>query len=337
MCRNGIDMALKRIYNFNTLERKQVVQTTIEQEMDRNANSCGVKPKNMSIFKRMLRCWQLYVLVLPAVICIVIFAYAPMYGVQIAFKEYRVNMGIVGSPWAGLKYFRQFVTLPNFRTLIENTLKISVYSLLWGFPAPILLALMLNQVRQKKFKSFVQTVTYAPYFISTVVLVSMLSIFLTPSSGFVNKLIETAGGKAIAFMGEPRWFRTVYVASGVWQGTGWGAIIYLAALGGVDPSLYEAAMVDGATKLQRVIHIDLPCILPTIVIMFILNMGNLLNVGYEKSYLMQNSLNITVSEIISTYTYKIGLLNGKYSAGRRHQLHQQEAHRELAVVRREEA
>lgn len=277
------------------------------------ANPQKIKPNDMSVLKRMARCWQLYVLVLPAVICIIIFAYAPMYGVQIAFKEYKVNMGIMGSPWAGLKYFRQFINLPNFNTLIVNTLKISVYSLLWGFPAPILLALMLNQVRCEKFKGFVQTVTYAPYFISTVVLVSMLSIFLTPSSGFVNKIIENLGGKAIAFMGEPRWFRTVYVASGVWQGTGWGAIIYLAALGGVDPSLYEAAMVDGATKIQRVIHIDLPCILPTIVIMFILNMGNFLNVGYEKAYLMQNSLNITVSEIISTYTYKIGLLNGKYS------------------------
>jgi len=277
------------------------------------AYSRNIKPKDMSLWRRMRRCWQLYVLVLPAVICIIIFAYAPMYGVQIAFKDYKVNLGIMGSPWAGLKYFRQFVNLSNFETLIVNTLKISVYSLLWGFPTPILLALMLNQVRSKRYKSFVQTVTYAPYFISTVVLVSMLSIFLTPSSGFVNKIIETLGGKAIAFMGEPRWFRTVYVASAVWQGTGWGAIIYLAALGGVDPSLYEAAMVDGATKLQRIIHIDLPCILPTIVIMFILNMGNLLNVGYEKAYLMQNSLNITVSEIFSTYTYKIGLLNGKYS------------------------
>jgi len=277
------------------------------------ANTRKVKPNDQSIWKQMARCWQLYVLVLPAVLCIIVFAYAPMYGVQIAFKDYKVNMGITGSPWAGLKYFKQFLNLPNFESLMINTLKISVYSLLWGFPAPVLLALMLNQVKFKKYKSFVQTVTYAPYFISTVVLVSMLSIYLTPSSGFVNKLIETMGGKAIAFMGEPRWFRTVYVASGVWQGTGWGAIVYLAALGGVDPSLYEAAMVDGATKLRRVWHIDLPCILPTIVIMFILNMGSLLNVGYEKSYLMQNSLNITVSEIISTYTYKIGLLNGKFA------------------------
>lgn len=272
-----------------------------------------LKANNLSVWKRMKRCWQLYVLVLPAVLCIIVFAYAPMYGVQIAFKDYKVNLGITGSEWAGLKYFKQFFSLPNFDSLMINTLKISIYSLLWGFPMPILLALMLNQLKSQRYKSVVQTVTYAPYFISTIVLVSMLSIFLTPSSGFVNKLIEMMGGKAITFMGDPKWFRTVYVASGVWQGAGWGAIVYLAALGGVDPSLYEAAMVDGASKLQRVIHIDLPCILPTVMIMFILNMGSLLNVGYEKSYLMQNSLNITVSEIISTYTYKIGLLNGKFS------------------------
>lgn len=267
----------------------------------------------LPLWRRMLRCWQLYVLVLPALVWIILFAYLPMYGVQIAFKDYKVNLGILGSPWVGLKYFRQFVNLPNFEMLIRNTLLISVYSMIFGFPAPILLALMLNQLRCKRYKSFVQTVTYAPYFISTVVLVSMLSIFLTPSSGFVNRIIVSMGGKAIPFMGDPKWFRTVYVASGVWQGCGWGAIVYLAALGGVDPSLYEAAMVDGATKFQRLLHIDLPCILPTIVIMFILNMGNLLNVGYEKCYLMQNSLNNQVSEIISTYTYKIGLLNAKYS------------------------
>lgn len=273
----------------------------------------GLKPSNKPLWKRMRHCWQLYVLALPAIVCIIVFAYAPMYGAIIAFKDYKVNLGIMDSPWVGLKYFKQFINLPNFDTLLINTLKISIYSLLWGFPAPILLALMLNQVRSKRYKKFVQTVTYAPYFISTVVLVSMLSIFLTPSSGFINKIIENFGGRAITFMGEPKWFRTVYIASGVWQGAGWGAIIYLAALGGVDPTLYEAAMVDGASKMQRLIHIDFPSILPTIVIMFILNMGSLLNVGYEKAYLMQNSLNIPVSEIISTYTYKIGLINGNFS------------------------
>lgn len=265
--------------------------------------------------KNMLRSWQLYVLVLPALVWIIIFAYLPMYGVQIAFKDYKVNLGIMGSPWASplLKYFEQFINLRNFKQLVMNTILLSVYSMAFGFLPPILLALMLNQVRHKKFKKFVQTVTYAPYFISTVVLISMLNIFLTPSSGFINKLITSFGGKAITFMGDPNWFRTVYVASGIWQGCGWGAIIYLAALGGVDQGLYEAAMVDGANKFQRLLHIDIPCIMPTIIVMFILNMGNLLNVGYEKAYLMQNSLNNQVSEIISTYTYKIGLMNAKYS------------------------
>lgn len=280
------------------------------------ANYTSLRKNNknpLSLWKRMKHCWQLYILVLPAVICIAVFSYAPMYGAIIAFKDYKVNEGIMGSPWAGLKYFKQFIDLPNFDTLLINTLKISIYSLFWGFTPPILLALMLNQVRCKRYKSFIQTITYAPYFISTVVLVSMLNIFLTPSSGFINKIIEDFGGHAITFMGDPKWFRTVYIASGVWQGAGWSAIIYLAALGGVDPSLYDAAMVDGASKLQRLIHIDLPCILPTIVIMFILNMGSLLNVGYEKAYLMQNSLNIPVSEIISTYVYKIGLINGNFS------------------------
>lgn len=283
-----------------------MTRTPPRQKLELHAN-------HQSLIHRLLRCWQLYVLVLPALIWLLLFAYLPMYGIQIAFKDYKVNLGMLGSPWVGLKYFEQFINLPNFDTLIRNTLLISVYSLIFGFPAPILLALMLNQVRSKRYKSFVQTVTYAPYFISTVVLVSMLNIFLTPSSGFVNKIITSLGGRAITFMGDPKWFRTVYVASGVWQGCGWGAIVYLAALGGVDPSLYEAAVMDGATKFQRLLHIDLPCILPTIVIMFILNMGNLLNVGYEKAYLMQNSLNNQVSEIISTYTYKIGLQNAKYS------------------------
>ncbi|MBQ8972979.1 MAG: sugar ABC transporter permease [Clostridia bacterium] len=276
-------------------------------------NTSKLKPESMPLWRRLARSWQLYVLALPAVIWIIVFAYAPMYGVQIAFKEYKVNLGITGSPWIGLKYFNQLFSLPNFKTLVMNTLLLSVYSLLWSFPVPILLALMLNQVKSKGYKKFVQTVTYAPYFISTVVLVSMLNVFLTPSSGWVNKIVEAMGGKAITFMGDPKWFRTVYITSGIWQGAGWGAIIYLAALGGIDPALYEAAMMDGATRMQQIIHIDLPCILPTVVIMLIMNMGGIMNVGYEKSYLMQNSLNITVSEIISTYTYKIGLLNAKYS------------------------
>ncbi|GHU73154.1 sugar ABC transporter permease [Clostridia bacterium] len=241
------------------------------------------------------------------------FAYAPMYGIQIAFRDFKANLGFLKSPWVGLKYFQQFVALSNFWQLIQNTLLISVYSILFGFPAPILLALMLNQLRFARFQKFVQTISYAPYFISTVVLVSMLNIFLAPSTGFVNNIIVSFGGKAVTFTGRAEWFRTVYVASGVWQGIGWGAIVYLASLSGVNPELYEAAMVDGATRFQRVWHIDIPGILPTVVIMFILQMGSLMNVGYEKAYLMQNALNNQVSEIISTYVYKIGLLNAKFS------------------------
>ena len=262
---------------------------------------------------RVAKSWQLYMLLLPALACIILFAYAPMYGVQIAFRDFKVNLGFFDSPWVGLKYFDQFVSLSNFGTLLKNTLLISVYSLLFGFPAPIILALLLNQLKMKKFKSFIQTVTYAPYFISTVVIVSMMSIFLQPSTGFINNIIVSLGNKPVAFMGRPEWFRFIYVLSGIWQGVGWGAIVYLASLGGVNPELYEAAMVDGASRLRRLWHIDIPCILPTVVIMFILQMGNLMNVGYEKAFLMQNAQNNQVSEIISTYVYKVGLLNGKYS------------------------
>lgn len=269
--------------------------------------------KERNTLARVAKSWQLYVLLLPALICIILFAYAPMYGVQIAFRDFKANLGFFQSPWVGFKYFSQFIGLSNFWPLLKNTLLISVYSLLFGFPAPIILALLLNQLKMKKFKSFIQTVTYAPYFISVVVIVSMLNIFLQPSTGFVNNIIVSFGNQPIAFMGRPEWFRTIYVLSGIWQGVGWGAIVYLAALGGVSPELYEAAMVDGASRLRRLWHIDIPCILPTIVIMFILQMGNLMNVGYEKAFLMQNAQNNQVSEIISTYVYKVGLLNGKYS------------------------
>jgi putative aldouronate transport system permease protein len=266
-----------------------------------------------STLARVAKSWQLYLLLLPALVCIILFAYAPMYGVQIAFRDFKVNLGFFNSPWAGFKYFNQFIGLSNFWNLLKNTLLISVYSLLFGFPAPIILALLLNQLKMKKFKSFIQTVTYAPYFISIVVIVSMLNIFLQPSTGFVNNIAVSFGNKPVAFMGRPEWFRSIYVISGIWQGVGWGAIVYLASLGGVNPELYEAAMVDGASRLKRLWHIDIPSILPTVVIMFILQMGNLMNVGYEKAFLMQNSQNNQISEIISTYVYKVGLLNGKYS------------------------
>lgn len=263
--------------------------------------------------KRMRANYFLYIFLLPAVVYLGVFAYGPMYGIQIAFKNFKASKGIWDSAWVGFKYFEAFFDSPRFWLLIKNTLVISFYSLLAGFPAPVMLALMLNYVPHSGLKRFTQTITYAPHFISIVVLVGMLSVFFSPRSGFVNNIITSLGGKPVYFMGSASWFKHMYVWSGVWQSAGWGSIIYLAALSGVGPELHEAAIIDGATKLQRIRHIDLPTIMPTMVILLIMSIGRLMNVGYEKVYLMQNSLNLTVSEVISTYTYKIGLQSAEYS------------------------
>jgi len=264
-------------------------------------------------FKKTLKGWQLYILLLPALLYLIIFQYIPMYGVVIAFKEFNPSQGILGSPWAGMRHFQTFFESYVFKDVLINTLKLSVYSLVISFPIPIVFALLLNQIRNRFVKRFVQTVTYAPYFISTVVLVSMLNVFLAPSTGFINNLITLFGGESINFMASPDWFRTIYISSGIWQTMGFSAIIYLAALSGVNPELHEVATVDGATKLRRIWHIDLPSIMPTIVILLILGVGNIMSVGWEKAFLMQQGMNLPVSEIISTYVYKIGLLNAQYS------------------------
>lgn len=263
--------------------------------------------------KSIKRCWQLYVLMLPALLYLLIFAYAPMAGVQIAFRDFKFSQGIWGSNWVGLKHFKTFFESIQFSALIKNTLRISLTSLVCGFPLPIFLALLLNECTYKKLKKTVQTLTYAPYFISTVVLVSMLNIFLSESTGLFNNVIRFLGGEGYNFMGSEKTFVPVYVLSGMWQGAGWGSIIYLAALSGVDPQLHEAAEIDGANKLQRIWHVSLPSVLPTIAIMLIMSCGSILSVGYEKVYLMQNTLNQSVSEVISTYVYKIGLVKSQYS------------------------
>jgi len=250
---------------------------------------------------------------MPALLYILIFNYLPIAGVQIAFKDYKMSQGIWGSEWVGWKHFITFFESVQFSTLIINTLRISLCSLVFGFPLPIVLALLLNECKSKKLKKAVQTLTYAPYFISIVVLVSMLSIFLSESTGLINKLIVMFGGEAYDFIGKKEAFVPMYVISGMWQGTGWSSIIYLAALSGVDLQLYEAAEIDGATKLQRVWHVSLPSVTPTIAITLILSCGSILGVGYEKVYLMQNTLNQSVSEVISTYTYKLGLIKAQYS------------------------
>lgn len=259
------------------------------------------------------RNWLLYLFLLPAVAYIAIFHYAPMYGLQIAFRKFRISDGFSGSKWVGLDWFERFFDSPRFWTILANTLTVSIYSLIINFILPIILAFVLNNIRTKFFKKFSQTITYMPHFISTVVLVGMMSVLFDPRSGLVNTILGWFGIEPIYFMGEAKYFRDMYVWSGAWQGIGWGSIIYMAALAGVDPTLHEAAMIDGASKWKRVWHIDIPAILPTISIMLIMSFGKVMSVGYEKVYLMQNALNMQVSEVISTYVYKMGIINHQYS------------------------
>ncbi|MFB9328054.1 ABC transporter permease [Paenibacillus aurantiacus] len=259
------------------------------------------------------RSWELYALVLLPVLYLLVFKYIPMFGVQIAFKDFNVVKGIWGSEWVGFKHFETFFHSPNFWLLIQNTIGISFYSLLAGFPVPILLALALNEVRTGLFKRSVQMVTYAPHFISTVVMVSIIILMLTPHVGVVERLLGFFGLPSTNFMGIPEYFKSIYVWSGVWQEMGYASIIYIAALAGVDPSLYEAARMDGASRLQKIIHIDLPALVPVTVIMLILSLGSVMGVGFEKIYLMQNPLNVSASEVISTYVYKVGLLGANFS------------------------
>lgn len=272
----------------------------------------GVHSGRKDIWRRMKKNYVLYLLLLPAVIYIILFHYAPMYGIQMAFRDYIPAKGMWGSNWVGLKHFFNFFHSYYFGRLMKNTLLLSFYQLLAGFPVPILLALVFNYTTLKKLGKFGQTITFMPHFISTVVLVGMLYVFLG-TSGIVNQIIKLLGGLEVAFWGEADFFRHIYVWSDVWQNMGWNAVIYITALAGVSPELHEAAIMDGATKMQRIIHVDFPALLPTMVTLLILNTGSVLNVGFEKAYLMQNDINVTVSEIISTYVYKTGLIGAQFS------------------------
>lgn len=265
------------------------------------------------LYRSVRRYWQLYLIMTPPLLYFVVFRYIPMINAVLAFKEYNVILGIWGSPWVGFKYFEQFVSNPVFWTLMRNTLGLSLYALILGFPIPILLAIALNEIRDGFFKRTVQMVTYAPYFISTVIMVSMIMLFLAPRTGVVNVGLMNFGLEPVNFLGIPSYFPSIYVWSGIWQNTGYAAIIYLAALASVDMQLHEAAKVDGASRIQRILNVDLPAILPVAVIILILNVGSLLGVGFEKIYLLQNPLNLSTSEVISTYVYKIGLLNANFS------------------------
>ena len=275
------------------------------------------KPKPIRLHRktlgqRILENWQLYLLLIIPVVITIIYKYIPMYGIQIAFRDYKPARGFFGSKWVGWYWFERFFTAPTFRRMIVNTVKLSLYSLLWSFPVPIILALAINQLRFKKYKRVVQTVLYAPHFISIMVVCGMIRIFLSPYGGLINLLI----GKQVDFMTVPEAFRTIYIASGIWQGAGWASIIYTAALSNASKDLKEAAVIDGANLIQQIKTVEWPAIKDTVLIQFIMAVGNIMSVGFEKAYALQTDMNLSTSEIISTYVYKKGLLGGDAHAYR---------------------
>lgn len=287
--------------------------TSVEQ-----ATAVKRKRKSVKILKDMAKVWQLYLLMALPFVYIVIFKYVPMYGAQIAFKNFIATKGVFGSPWVGFDHFVRFFNSYEFWNIMWNTITLSLYQLVAGFPFPIILALSLNYVMHEKFKKMVQMVTYAPHFISVVVMVGIIFQVLDPRIGIVNILLNSIGIDPVNWMGKAEYFQSIYVWSGVWQNVGFSCIIYLAALASIDPSLHEAAVVDGASKLRRMWHIDLPGILPIAIILLILDVGRMLEIGFEKSFLMQNPLNLRTSEIVDTYVYKVGLastvVNFSYSS-----------------------
>lgn len=262
-----------------------------------------------SLWQRVKENWQLYLLLLVPIIITIIYKYIPMYGIQIAFRDFKASKGYLGSEWVGLEWFERFFTSPNCWRMIKNTFLLSLYSLLWSFPIPIILSLAINQLRFRRFKRTIQTILYAPHFISIMVVCGMIRIFLSPSGGLINLIL----GTQIDFLTSSDAFRTIYIASGIWQEAGWGTIIYLATLASVDPSLYEAAKVDGASMFQRILHIDIPALVPMAILQLIMSAGSLMSVGFEKAWLLQTELNMATSDIIPVYVYQQGIENANYS------------------------
>lgn len=265
------------------------------------------------VWKSILKHWQLYVLLLPAIIYTIIFAYKPMYGILMAFEDFSIKRGVWGSEWVGFDHFARLFKSYWFPIILKNTLVISLLNLILGFPFPIILALLLNEVKNTKFRSTIQTISYAPHFISTAVICGMILLFLSPSNGIINKFLNMLGQESVFFMQHAGMFKWIYVITGIWQTMGWSSIIYFAALSSVDKALLEAADIDGATRMQKIRFINLPAILPTIVTMLILQCGRILSVGYEKVFLLQTDTNLVGSEIISTYVYKVGLEQSDFS------------------------
>ena len=274
----------------------------------------GRKRTKLPSLRGVLKCWQLYILLIPALLWAAVFAYYPMYGLIVAFKDYKIRLGIIGSPWADplFKYFDQFFSTSIALQAIQNTVIISLLSLVIAFPIPIIFALLLNQIQKKGIHKAIQTISYAPYFMSNVVVVSIITVMFS-ANGVINNIIMNNGGKAILFTSLPEWFRTLFIGSNIWQTMGFNAVIFIAALTAISPDYYEAATIDGASRFQRILYIDIPLIMPTVILMLILQIGNIMNIGYEKAYLMQNGSNTIVSELISTYVYKVGLQTAQYS------------------------
>lgn len=265
--------------------------------------------------RRITRDKYLLLLFAPAFIYFVIFRYVPMFGLVISFKDYNLMKGIWESEWAGLKWYIQFFNNPDAFIIIRNTFLLGIYRLLFGFPFPILLAIMLNEIRLSMFKRFVQTVSYLPHFISTVVVAGMVTIFLSPTTGVVNQIIGFFGVSPINFLQEAGWFRTIYIASDIWQDIGWSSIIYLAALAGIDPRLYEAADIDGAGRWKKMVNVTLPGIMPAMIILLILNIGKMIDIGFEKVFLLYNPATYETADIISTYVYRVGIVQGNFAYG----------------------
>ncbi|RAV06366.1 sugar ABC transporter permease [Paenibacillus sp. YN15] len=285
--------------------------------MKHTLNSVGVaprvKPGRSGLWRSVFVRYDLYLMLLIPIAWYLVFHYGPMYGLQIAFKNFSPAKGILGSEWVGLDNFQRFYNSYYFWRLLWNTVSINLYSLLFAFPIPILLALLINEIRSKTYSKIVQNITYIPHFISIVVMVGMLTLFLSPNGGPVNKIIELFGGTPIRFLDSAAWFKPIFIGSNIWQSMGWQSIIYIAALSGVNPQLYEAAKMDGASRIRRIWHVSLPGILPVIVILLILDVGHFMNVGFEKILLMQNNLNLESSDVISTFVYTTGILKGEYS------------------------
>lgn len=284
--------------------KSKTMRSHREQKMHQSAQS---------LMRSIRRNWSLYLLITPVLIYFAVFIFWPMYGVIIAFKDFRPNLGIMGSEWVGLKHFEEFFTSLHFGRTLRNTLTLSIYSLAVNFPLPIALAIMMNDLRSRRFKRAVQTITYLPHFISMVVLCGMITLFFRNDTGLINILIQHMGGESVSFLNTPEYFKHIYVWTGVWQNLGWNTIIYMAALSGMDIQLLEAASIDGASKFQKIRHIILPYLMPTAILLLILESGYVMNVGFEKVFLLQNNLNMEMSDVISTLVYRKGITEYQFS------------------------